>query len=85
MFPNADGTARHHGGVPLLVDTASATRRLGPEEFARWAATRTVFISSEMRDLGELRRVLAATLRNAGFSVVMFEELGGRDEDAERA
>jgi hypothetical protein len=45
--------------VPLLVDTASAARRLGPDEFARWAATRPVFLSSEMRELGELRRVLA--------------------------
>jgi hypothetical protein len=71
--------------VPLLVDTASAVRRLGPDEFARWAATRTVFLSSEMRELGELRRVFADALRETRFSVVIFEDLGGRDEDAERA
>jgi len=69
----------------LLVDTASAVRRLDPDEFARWAATHTVFLSSEMRALGALRAVVAAALRQAGFSVVMFEDLGGRDEDAERA
>src|SRR4051812_49141621 len=72
-------------GVPLLVDIASAARRLEPEAFARWAATRTVFLSSEMRDLGPLRREIASALRTAGFSVVIFEDLGGRDEDAQRA
>jgi hypothetical protein len=71
--------------MPLIVDTASAVRRLGPDEFAGWAATRTVFISSEMRELAALRTVVVDTLRAAGFSVVVFEDLGGRDEDAERA
>jgi hypothetical protein len=76
---------RHHVDVPLIVDTAAALRRLGPDALARWAATRTLFLSSEMRQLGELRRVVADALREAGFSVVVFEDLGGRDEDAERA
>jgi hypothetical protein len=71
--------------VSLIVDSASAVRRLGPDEFSRWAATRTVFLSSEMRDLGPLRGVVADALRDAGLSVVMFEDLGGRDEDAVRA
>lgn len=71
--------------VRLLVDTASASRRLDPDTFARWAATRTVFLSSEMRALGALRRDVASALRAAGFSVVVFEDLGGRDEDAEQA
>jgi len=39
-------------------------------------------LSSEMRDLGPLRVVVGAALRDAGLSVVMFEDLGGRDEDA---
>jgi Domain of unknown function (DUF4062) len=71
--------------VPLLVDTSSASRRLAPEEFGRWAATLTVFISSEMRQLASVRAGVAAALRAVGFSVVLFEDLGGRDEDAERA
>jgi hypothetical protein len=71
--------------VPISVDTASAQRRLGPDAFARWAATRTVFLSSEMRELGELRRTVASALRDAGFSVVVFEDLDGRDDDARRA
>jgi hypothetical protein len=68
----------------LLVDTASAIRRLGPDALARWAATRTAFLSCEMRELGELRGVIADALRGVGFSIVVFEDLGGRDEDAER-
>jgi hypothetical protein len=67
--------ARHHVDVPLLVDTASATRRLAPDAFARWAAARTVFLSSEMRQLADLRGLeyfgwshLAAT-REATFQI----------------
>ena len=71
--------------MTLIVDTASAARRLAAEDFRRWAGTRTVFLSSEMRELGPLRDELADALRHAGFSVVVFEDLGGRDEDAERA
>lgn len=60
-------------------------RRLPHDKFERWAATRTVFLSSEMRELEGLRRTVGDALRAAGFTVVMFEDLGGRDEDAERA
>ena len=68
-----------------MVDTASAVRHLGPDEFARWATSRTVFVSSEMRELRPLRAAVVAALREAGFSTVAFEDLGGRDEDAARA
>lgn len=44
-----------------------------------------MFVSSEMRDLSEYRRVLADRLREAGYTVVLFEDLGGRDEDAAQA
>jgi len=70
--------------MTLIVDIASATRRLVADDFRRWAETRTVFLSSEMRGLSSLRAQVAGALRDAGFSVV-FEDLGGRDEDAERA
>jgi hypothetical protein len=71
--------------MTLIVDTASATRRLVAEDFRRWAETRTIFLSSEMRELSALRARVANALREAGFSVVLFEDLGGRDEDAEHA
>jgi hypothetical protein len=54
-------------------------------ELARWAQHHTVFISSEMQDLQPERERLVAVLRDLGLRIVMFEELGGRDETAERA
>ncbi len=71
--------------MALLIDQASAARSLTPDEFRAWAAGRVVFISSEMRELADIRRVLADGLREAGFQVVMFEDLGGRDDDAQTA
>ena len=50
---------------------ASAVRRLAPDVFARWAATLTVFLSSEMRELGDLRQTVSRALRDPGFSVVV--------------
>jgi len=38
-----------------------------------------------MRELRPLRAAVVAALREAGFSTVAFEDLGGRDEDAARA
>jgi hypothetical protein len=75
----------HDLDVALLVDFGSSARRLSPEAFASWASEKTVFISSEMRELGDLRQTVASALRKDGLNVVMFEDLGGRDEDAERA
>ncbi|HEX4435666.1 MAG TPA: hypothetical protein VH061_02620 [Solirubrobacteraceae bacterium] len=60
--------------MTLIVDTASAARRLGAADFQRWAETRTIFLSSEMSDLSALRGRVAGALRDAGFSVVVFEE-----------
>jgi hypothetical protein len=71
--------------MPLIVDASSAVRRLGRDEFSRWAENRTVFLSSEMRELAHVRAVVADELRQAGLSVIRFEDLGGRDEDAESA
>jgi hypothetical protein len=71
--------------MPLIVDASSAVRRLGPDEFSRWAENRTVFLSSEMRELAHVRGAVSDELREAGFSVIRFEDLGGRDEDPESA
>jgi hypothetical protein len=71
--------------IPLIIDSASAARRLTGEALRAWAEDRTVFISSEMQDLGDIRRRLADALRDLGLRVVMFEDLGGRDEDAQTA
>jgi hypothetical protein len=64
--------------VPLLVDMASAVRSLAPDVFARWAATRTVFLSSEMRELGDRRPTVSGALRDAGFLVVVLAAIRER-------
>lgn len=71
--------------MALIIDTASAARRLGGEALRTWAEHHAVFISSEMELLGDVRRQLAGALRDLGLRVVMFEDLGGRDEDSETA
>lgn len=68
--------------MALLVDRASSSRRLAGEDLRRWAESHSVFISSEMGQLATERGVLAETMRGLGIQVVLFEDLGGRDEDA---
>jgi len=50
-----------------------------------WASTRLAFVSSEMQALRRERRAVADALRKLGLDVVMFEDLGGRDDDAQTA
>src|ERR1700733_5205686 len=68
--------------MALLIDRASTSRRLGGDDLRSWAESHTAFISSEMSRLGPERETLAEALRHLGMSVVVFEDLGGRDEDA---
>jgi hypothetical protein len=68
--------------MALLVDRASSSRRLGGDDLRRWAENHSVFISSEMSQLAMERGVLAEALRKLGVQVILFEDLGGRDEDA---
>jgi hypothetical protein len=76
---------RQTAGVSLVVDRSQNAQPLTDTELRAWAAQRTVFISSEMRDLRAERRVLADALRAIGLNVVMFEDLGGREDDAATA
>lgn len=71
--------------MELLVDTSSSSRELQGDDLQRWAEDHTAFISSEMQQLAAERRAVADSLRALGMRVVMFEDLGGRDETAERA
>jgi hypothetical protein len=68
--------------MALLVDRASTSRRLAGSELRSWAEGHTAFISSEMSLLRPERTALADALRDLGMGVVVFEDLGGRDEDA---
>lgn len=69
----------------LLIDGASAARQLDEGEFRAWCDGRGVFISSVMEELAAERRALAEALRRLGLRPVLFEDLGGRDETAQRA
>jgi hypothetical protein len=68
--------------MPLLVDRASSSQRLHGEDLRGWAEGHTAFISSEMSQLLPARQAVADALREMGMNVVLFEDLGGRDEDA---
>jgi hypothetical protein len=71
--------------VSLIVDRSQNPPALDEEAFRAWAQDHTVFVSSEMKDLLDERRALATALRDMGLKVVMFEDLGGREDDAETA
>jgi hypothetical protein len=72
-------------GVPVIVDSAQSQPAIDAAALRVWARGHTVFVSSEMRDLKEERRSIADALRAIGLNVVMFEDLGGRDDDPETA
>ncbi len=71
--------------MPLIIDKVSGTPRLSGEELRRWCEEHSAFISSEMAELGDERRALAGALREIGLNVILFEDLGGREEDSETA
>lgn len=71
--------------MTLVVDSAAASRRISEAEFAAWAATQTVFLSSVMGELSAERRYIAKSLEALGLNVRWFEGLGGRDDSAQVA
>jgi hypothetical protein len=72
--------------MALTIDLAAAAPHLADAEFAAWASSQTIFLSSVMGELASERRELVAALRAAGLQEVRwFEELGGRDEAAQEA
>lgn len=71
--------------MPLNIDLTAAAPHLSDAEFAAWASSQTIFVSSVMGELASERRALVAALQDAGFHVRWFEELGGRDDAAQAA
>jgi hypothetical protein len=69
----------------LLIDRSRRPAAVSDDGLRRWAATQAVFVSSEIGGLRDERRALADRLRALGFEVVLFEDLGGRDDDAQTA
>ena len=68
----------------MLIDN-SAPARITDDDVRAWATGRRFFVSSPMADTSEERASVARTLREAGAEAVLFEDLGGRDDDARRA
>ena len=71
--------------MTLMIDRSSGPTAFDDQTLRAWASGQTVFLSSEMGGLRDERRAIADALRELGFSVVMFEDFGGRDDDAETA
>lgn len=71
--------------MTLLIDRSGRPAPVLDADLRAWASGQVIFISSEMAGLRDQRRALAERLRGLGFEVILFEDLGGRDDDAEVA
>ena len=69
---------------PLIVDR-SPPDPLTPAELRSWMSEQTVFVSSVMTEMSAEREAARDTVEGLGGKVVMFEDLGGRDDDAQKA
>lgn len=69
---------------PLRIDRLPAVP-LGDDEFRLWAGSQRGFISSVMAGMTDERSAALAALEEPGVEPVLFERLGGRDDNAEAA
>lgn len=68
-----------------LVIDRSVPETLDDSEVRAWAQNQTVFVSSVIVGMGAERAAVAALVERLGARAVLFERLGGRDDDAETA
>lgn len=69
---------------PLVVDR-SVPRHVDADDVRAWAVTQTMFVSSAMAGMADERTAVADVVERLGAQPVLFERLGGRDDDAETA
>jgi hypothetical protein len=69
---------------PLLIDR-SLPEPVSDAEVRSWMATQTGFVSSVMSGMTQEREAAAEAVEQLDGKVVLFERLGGRDDDAETA
>ena len=69
---------------PVTVDR-SPPEPLTPTELRSWMSEQTVFISSVMKDMAAEREAARNAVESLGGKVLMFDRLGGRDDDARTA
>lgn len=68
----------------VLIDR-SPPEPLTTTELRAWMSEQTVFVSSVQAGMAAERHAVCSTVENLGGRVSMFEQLGGRDDDAETA
>lgn len=69
----------------VLVVDRSVPGSVDAGSLRSWATTQTVFVSSVMAGLGPERTAVADAVERLGAQPILFERLGGRDDDAELA
>lgn len=75
---------RDQASESLIIDP-SPPEPLTDGELRAWMGDQTVFVSSVMADMTAERQAVAAAVQELGGRAVLFERLGGRDDDAESA
>lgn len=69
---------------PIRVDR-SPPEPLTPAELRGWMSGQTVFVSSVMAGMSAEREAVRVAVEDLGGRVLLFERLGGRDDDAQTA
>lgn len=69
---------------PITVDR-SPPEPLSTADLRDWMAEQTVFVSSVMANMDAEREAVRSSVERVGGRVMMFEQMGGRDDDAETA
>ena len=77
-------TMRTNPSQPVTVDR-SPPEPLTPTELRSWMSEQTVFVSSVMTGMAAEREAARDAVESLGGKVLMFERLGGRDDDARTA
>ncbi|MCQ3811396.1 MAG: DUF4062 domain-containing protein [Acidimicrobiia bacterium] len=71
--------------IPPVVVDRSPPEPLTPDEVRSWMSDQTVFVSSTMAGMTAEREAVRDAVEALGGRVVLFERLGGRDDDAPTA
>jgi Domain of unknown function (DUF4062) len=83
-LPIGDVSVLPENAQPTVVDR-SLPETLSDPDVRSWAANQTVFVSSVMAGMQPERAAAAAAVDRLGGRAILFERLGGRDDDAETA
>lgn len=75
----------HHQDPELIVVDRSLPEALDDAEVRAWARDQTVFVSSVIVGMEAERAAVAGVVERLGAQPMLFERLGGRDDDAQTA